>query len=97
MEVLQVERVVPHLIDVGAAVLPLADLELQDKDSGADNNYSVYAAAEARDYVFEEKMPGNAREGGLQQRDFCEPSIALSGLDRVLTGLGDAADDRCRR
>jgi hypothetical protein len=85
------------LIDVGAEVLPLADLELQDKDSGAYDYDGVYAATEARDYVLEKEMAGKVGEGGLQQWDLREPRITLSELYRELTGLGEAPDYRCRR
>ena len=54
VEVLQVESVVPNLLDGGSIEVLLPDLELDDDDRGADQQHRIDSATQAGDRELEE-------------------------------------------
>jgi len=63
MEVLQVERVIPHLVDRAALEFVLPDFELDDEHEMVDDYCNVYSTPQARQNELE-KNPTSAGEGG---------------------------------
>ena len=58
VEILQVQRVVPHLIQRGAIERRLANFELHNEDHGADEDDGVDAASHSRDVELQEQAAG---------------------------------------
>ena len=78
MEVLEIERVIPDLIDVGSVKFGLAGLEFKDEDHAVNENNSVDAFAEARYDEFQENIAICERSKRLPKHtNFYEPSISL--------------------
>ena len=63
MEILQVERVVPHLVDCATLEFLFPDLELDNEQQMSDDHRNVHAAPQARQYELE-KDPTSVSEGG---------------------------------
>src|SRR5687767_9003129 len=77
MEVLQVERVVPHLIDRRAIEQRIANFELQYEYDRTDQQHHINAATHSRDAKFEKDAAGQADEVGLQQPNLLKPRLSL--------------------
>ena len=97
VKVLEVERVVPDLIDVGSSVVRFADLEFDGEDGGAGDQDSIEAAANAGHDELEEEGAVHADESGLQDQDLKQPGIPLGGLHREAAVRSQRADDFFRR
>ena len=81
VKVLQVESVVPGLVEVRGAELRFAALELDREDGRADDENGVDAAAEARHLELEEQRSRKSLERGLEELDFRLPRAALAQID----------------
>jgi hypothetical protein len=69
VEVLEVQRVVPDLIQIGAGELLLADLELDHEHHRPGHDNSVNALAHARDVELQEQRPFESLERRLEDGD----------------------------
>ena len=63
MKVLQVECVVPHLVDSATVEFVFPDLELDNEHEVVDHHRNVHSAPQTRQYELE-KDPTSTREGG---------------------------------
>ena len=95
VEVLEVKRVVPHLVDGVGGELLLADLELQDEDHRPNQEDDIDPPAKSRDGILEIQFAAIAvwTENVLEDVDLFEPRIALWRLDGELAVLHQDAQD----
>lgn len=86
MEVLQIERVVPDLVNVSTIEGLCANLELDDEDRVIKQQHSVDPLAESWNHKFKVyPSPATIRRQRLtKDADFCEPSITLRDVNREL-------------
>lgn len=77
MEVLQIERVIPHLLVSEAIKRCRADFELDDENDGTDEKDDINASAHTRDAEFEEDRTMQSRELRAQKCNLLQPRIAL--------------------
>jgi len=96
VEILQVESVVPNLLDGGTVEILLPDLELNDHDRGANQQHRINSAAEAGDCELEKDRATEPRQGVLQYDNLLYPGFALGLLQVVPAGEGQPPDDRVR-
>src|SRR5690606_19759462 len=73
VKILQVQRIVPSLIDVSGVESHRADLEFDGHDDVAGKHYSINAVADTRDGELEEEMSVSAAQRRLQQLDLFKP------------------------
>ena len=92
VKVLQVERVIPHLIERSAEELDGPDLELEDDDEGTDQQDSINASPHARDAEFEEERPAKAFQLRPERRDLGHPGISFCRLD-IARRVGELTQD----
>ena len=93
VEVLGVERVLPHLVAGGGGCVLLPYLELEDDDAAGQQQHGVGAQAHAGDVEFEEKVAGAGGEEWLQEVDFGRPGVALLGVGGSVAVLEEVAED----
>lgn len=93
VEVLQVQRVIPHLIDVLRRESPLPDLELEDKDRPAQDDHGIDAPTQTGNDELEKQMAADLRAGQRRPKviDLVPPRIALRQIDVELAARGQAA------
>ena len=93
MEVLQVERVVPDLLDVRTLEVCRARLELKHEHHATKQQHAVDALAQARHHKFQEDFAQTERRQQLtQQSNLLLPGVALKEIDRELTRCGQRAE-----
>lgn len=92
VEVLQVQRVIPHLIDVLRRESPLPDLELEDKDRPAQDDHGIDAPTQTGNDELEKQMAADLRAGQRRPKviDLVPPRIALRQIDVELAARGQA-------
>ncbi|HOU88242.1 MAG TPA: hypothetical protein PLC23_11305 [Verrucomicrobiota bacterium] len=78
---LQIEGVVPDLVDIITREVALTNLELDDENNCALNEHDVDAASHSGNVEFEEQSAAEAKQGRSQKIDPMEPSIALGRLN----------------
>lgn len=93
VEILEVQRIVPRLVDGVAVELLFADLELDGKDHSVRQNDGVHPAAKAWNVELKKDMALVAPERILQDLDGLRPSARLRRVNREKpAGLGELSD-----
>jgi hypothetical protein len=94
MKILQIERVVRHLID-GAGIKVLgAHFKFDDEDNARADDNRVYALAHAWDREFQRNPPvAQFALLVLEKRDLLDPRIALEGIETMRMLGGEVAED----
>ncbi len=77
VEVLHVERVIPHLIDRGAIEVGRTHFEFDDENNGPADHHRIDAATHARNVELEKQESGEAGELLFQQGNLREPRFRL--------------------
>ena len=84
VEVLQIEPVVPDLIN-GASIKSFrTNLELQHKDDWPNKQYRIDPCAHSRDVELQQNRSINPLETGFQKPDLCYPGISLCLVNREI-------------
>src|ERR1043166_312604 len=91
MEVLEIECVVPHLVECLPSVLALSRLELDRKHYSSGNNDSIDPAAKSRHIELEVEVAVDPCERNLQDLDRFFPSAALRNANVEVAGCGQNA------
>ena len=81
VKILQVESVVPNLIDRGPIERLLANFEFNGEDHWSDHENDINASAHSRYVELEEDRSCEAIHLGLKKVDLYEPSSGLSSID----------------
>ena len=94
MKILQIERVVRHLID-GAGIKVLgARFKFDDEDDALADDNRVYALAHAWDREFQRDPPvAQFAQLVLEKRDLLDPRIALKGIEIMRVLGSEVAED----
>src|SRR5258708_2899328 len=77
VKILQIEGVVPCLIDRRDVERRRADLELQDEDDAADQQHDIDSSPHTRDAELEENESGQPVKALPQKVDLHHPRITL--------------------
>ena len=87
VEILQVERVVPNLINVCPVKIRGANLELKHKDFAIKKQHRVYSPSKSRNDELEIKPAPTCVRGkrSIQELNLYNPSIPLAGVNREFT------------
>jgi len=93
VEVLEVERVIPHLVARRPVEGGRADLELDHQDDPRQQHHRVHPAPHPRDGELEEEMAGEPLKRAAQDRDLRAPGFLLRELDVELAAAGQLAYD----
>ncbi len=94
VKVLQVERVIPSLIEVVRIEPPLANLEFDDKHRRPGEEDRIDAAADSWDVELEKHAPVDAGERRLEYCDLADPGVSLRGFHGKGTPLRQRPQDR---
>src|SRR5947209_6216465 len=77
VEVLQVQSIIPHLVQSGTVKNDVPYLELDDENNPVDQENGVDAPTHARDAELHKDGAGQPAELALQQADLFQPGISL--------------------
>ena len=88
MEVLEVECVIPDLIDCLSMVGAFANLEFQDEDTTSRDDNCVDATSDTRHIEFQAEISINSLKGVLKNDDLIFPCSGLSGSDGKNARMG---------
>ncbi len=97
VEILQIEPVVPRLLEVRPQVSGGPDLELDRDDDTLRNEHGVDPLPEARDVELEVDPARGTQEGRAQNRQLVLPRARLLGLEREAARAGECPEDRVVR
>ena len=97
VEVLEIERIVPSLVQVVPVVIDRAALELDREHGRAGDPDRIDSTPEAGDIELQKQRSDAAHQGSLENVDLASPRIALLGLDGALTSACEPAENGVRR
>ena len=93
MKILQVKRIVMHLLDARLLEVMGTDLELDNENHTADNKNKVRTLAHSRNSKLEENLPFQiSRQDLFQDADLCLPSVLLLMLKTESVAAGQRTD-----
>lgn len=92
VEVLEIEGVVPYLIDIVPEELPLADLKFDRENQSSGYDDRVDATAEAGDVELHEDVPVEPGDGIAEYLNRLRPRPALVDLNMELTSCGETSE-----
>ena len=95
VEILEVERIIPYLSNVGSLEAPLVGFKLQNKYNPINEDDGINASPQAGDVVFKVNTP-SARilfQNILQQVDFFLPRVSLVDGNVVRTLANQFSDN----
>src|SRR5687767_953371 len=78
VKVLQVECVVPHLIEIVGVDASLTNLKLDHEHRGPANDNRINAATDSRDVKLEENASVDVGQRGFEDCDLTHPGVSLS-------------------
>jgi len=84
VEILQIQRVVPHLFDGSYIESLFAHLDLERQDRGTENHDRIDAASHARDAKLEEETTLQTFQGLPEYDDLLQPSVSLTRENRKI-------------
>jgi hypothetical protein len=91
VKILQIQSVVPDLIECGAVKGLLPDLEFNGKNDWAYQDNCVNPTAHARNGEFEEQAPLQSLKAGAENVDLFDPRIRLGWEKRELIVLSQSS------
>jgi hypothetical protein len=94
MEILQIERVVRHLVNSACVVVLGPHFEFNDQDDPLEDHDGIDTFAHARDRKFEGDPPTvQIAKLILEKRDLLDPGIPLEGIEVMRVPSGEVPED----
>ena len=93
MKILQIERVIPDLLNRGSVKRVRANFEFHDEHNGADDDHRVDPAPHSWNAEFKEDATLKSVQGIKEQSNLDQPRIPLSLQNRKASIRGECSDD----
>ena len=97
VEILEVQRVVPRLVDRGSVKRRPSNLKFDDENNWANQENGIDPAPHARNCEFQEQPPAQTNETRLQEVNLRIPRITLRWKNCELPTDHQSSEDRVRR
>src|SRR5439155_17175280 len=96
MKILQIQSIIPLLIQRCAVKGLFPDLELNNKHHGSNQEHCINAPPHSWNVKLQKDGAWHAIETSLEKADLCEPGIPLCWEQREVTVAGKPPNDRIR-
>jgi hypothetical protein len=96
VKVLQIESIIPYLLESGPVEHRVANLELDDEDYRADEEHRVNSPPHARDAELHEDPTVQANGVSLQEGDLLQPGVPLGRQNGIIAVCCQPAEDGVR-